>query len=355
MLSIIGFILVTCILVFVHEMGHFLIAKLFKVKVEEFSIGFGKEIFSRVDKSGVKWKLAAIPLGGFVKMHGDLNSMSTKHIDVQASNLSFHTKPLYARFLILAAGPAANYMLAVIILAGFYFSHGKLEIPAIIGEVVTSSPADKGGLKSQDRVLEINRNKIDEFNDIRKQIMINDNQPMHFMIQRGDKLLQLTIIPINKDPVGKKYTSSPYIGISSKIGSKFIKLSLISSFSESIREAISISKLTLQALWQMILGNRSTDQMHGPFVIAKESGETLARGPVEFILLLSMLSINLGLMNLLPVPLLDGGHLLFMIYEGIVGKPLGKNMQNILLRVGMMIIIFLVVISVSNDIKSLLF
>ncbi|RYE05889.1 MAG: RIP metalloprotease RseP [Rickettsiaceae bacterium] len=354
MLSILGFIITTLILVFVHEMGHFLVAKMFSIKIEEFSIGFGEEIYSRTDKSGTKWRLAAIPLGGFVKMYGDPNSNNANH-NVQSSESSFQTKPLYVRFLVLFAGPAANYLFAIMILASVYLVYGKMNIPPVIGKIEINSPADKAGLKIGDQIVAINQDQIDEFVDIRKQIMLSNNEPMNFVIKRDEKVAQLIITPISKKLSNKKDEDIPYIGISPVNKISYTKLGLIDSISQGTKEVFGISKMTLQALWQMVIGSRSTDQMHGPLTIAKESGENLASSPLSFILFLAMLSINLGLVNLLPIPLLDGGHLLFMIYEGILRKPINIKMQNILLRVGMIMIVFLIVISVSNDIKSLLF
>ena len=354
MLALLGFVFSLTLLVFIHEYGHYSVAKIFKVKIEVFSIGFGKELWSKVDKAGVKWKVCAVPLGGYVKMYGDANAASVTHIDVSDKSKTFYAKPLYARFLIIAAGPIANYLLVILILCGFYFSYGKLVMPAIIGEVVHNSPAERAGLLEGDKILRADGSKIENFNDLQRRIMINPDQPIKLEVKRDDEIKELTITPTEKESQDQAKNKIGYIGIKAKVKPVFVKVGLFESLTLSMKEVIDISCLTLKSLGQMLTGKRSTDEIHGPLTIAKESGQSLSHSPLEFVLFIAMLSINLGLVNLLPVPILDGGHLAFMIYEAIVKKPLSGPMQNILLKMGMIIIIFLVVISVSNDIKSLI-
>ena len=355
MLALIGFIFSLTLLVFIHEYGHYFMAKTFKVKVEEFSIGFGKELWSRIDKAGVRWKVCAVPLGGYVKMYGDANASSLTHVDVADESKAYYSKPLYARFLIIAAGPIANYLLAILILCAFYFSYGKLVMPAIIGEVVQNSPAERAGLLEGDKILKADGSKIDNFSDLQRRIMINPDQTMKLEVERNDEIMELTIIPLERESQEQAKNKVGYIGVRAKEKPSFVKVGLFESLTLSVKEVVDISCLTLKSLGQMITGKRSTDEIHGPLAIAKESGQSLSHSPLEFILFIAMLSINLGLVNLLPVPILDGGHLAFMIYEAVFRKPLSRYMQDILLKVGMVIIIFLVVISISNDIKSLLF
>jgi len=355
MLALLGFIFALTLLVFIHEFGHYYAAKTFGVKVEEFSIGFGKELFSKIDRAGVKWKICALPLGGFVKMYGDANPASLTHVEVQDKHRAFYAKPLYARFLIVAAGPIANYLLAIVILTGFYFSYGKLEMPAVIGEVLQNSPAQAAGIIERDEILEVDGGKITNFNDLQRRIMINPGRPMDLLVLRGDELKKIVITPLEKVITGERARSKiGYIGVKAKDNPIFINIGLFESISISVTEVIDISNLTLKALGQMLTGHRSTSEIYGPLTIAKESGKSLSHSPLEFILFIAMLSINLGLINLLPVPILDGGHLIFMVYEAIAQKPLSGYMQNVLLKIGMVIIIFLVVISISNDIRSLI-
>lgn len=354
MLALLGFILSLTLLVFVHEYGHYLAAKIFGVKVEEFSIGFGKELYSRIDKAGVKWKICAVPLGGYVKMYGDANASSLTQIEVADKSKTFAAKALYKRFLIIAAGPITNYLLAILILGIFYFSYGKLVMPAVIGEVMPNSAAHVAGLLEGDKVLKADGSNIGNFSDLQRRIMINPSQPMELQVLRNGELKKLVVTPSVKEIENGK-SKIGYIGVKPKEKPIFKGVGLFEGFFLAVKEVIDISSLTLKSLGQMLTGNRSTDDIHGPLAIARESGETLSHSPMQFMLFIAMLSINLGLINLLPVPILDGGHLAFMIYEAVFGKPLSTRAQNILLRIGMIIIVFLVVISVSNDIKSLIF
>lgn len=356
MLAILGFIFSLTLLVFIHEYGHYLVAKIFGVKIEEFSIGFGKELYSRIDKAGVKWKICVVPLGGYVKMYGDANATSLTQVEVADKSKTFSSKALYKRFLIIAAGPIANYLLAIIILGAFYFSYGKLVMPAVIGEVMQSSPAEKAGLLEGDKILKADGSNIDNFSDLQRRIMINLEQPMRLLVERNGESKEIIVTPLEKESAsGQTQTKMGYLGVKARDKPIFLKVGLFESANLAVNEVIDISYLTLKSLGQMLTGHRSTDEIHGPITIARQSGETLSHSVTQFILFIAMLSINLGLINLLPVPILDGGHLAFMIYEAIFQKPLSKRAQDILLRIGMIIIVFLVVISVSNDIKSLIF
>lgn len=356
MLTIIGFILVIAVVVFIHEYGHYYVAKSFGVKIEEFSIGFGKEIYSRFDKNGVKWRIAAIPLGGFVKMYGDTDASSVESTKVKDLTKAFYTQPWYARFLIIAADPIANYLLAIFILAIFYFSFGKVEIPAIVGEVMQESPAEHSGIKPGDRILKADNSNITDFANLHRIILINQGRPIKLLINRNSEIIELTVIPSEKiwdqnEPLKKV----GYIGIASKEQAKRVTVSVVGSLYLALVDTVEISSLTLKAVGQMLNGNRAFSDIHGPITIAKESGKTLSDGPLEFILFIAMMSINLDLVNLLPIPILDGGHLAMIIYEVVAKKPLSKYAQATLLKMGMLIIFFLIVISLSNDIKSLIF
>lgn len=356
MLSVIAFVLSIGVLVFIHEFGHYYVAKSFGVKIEEFSIGFGKELYSRIDAEGVKWKICAIPLGGFVKMYGDSNPASTGHIEVQDSNKAFYTKSVFARFLIVAAGPIANYLLAIVILTCFYSAFGKTEVPAIIGEVIQNSPAEKAGLRDGDKIIDADGNNINDFSDLRKAIILNSNHEINLLISRNGEELKIPITPINKELEGnEKKVSIGYIGVKAKGEPIHLDMNPFFSFHQSVTDVMDISVTTIKAIGQMITGIRSLDEIYGPLTIATESGRSLSNGSLDFVLFISMLSINLGLVNLLPIPILDGGHLAFILYEAVTKKPLSIAAQNILLKIGMMIIVFLVVISISNDIKSLIF
>ncbi len=356
MLNVVGFILSISILTFIHEFGHYYIAKLFGVAIEEFSIGFGKELYARVDKEGVRWKICAIPFGGFVKMYGDANKASTNFTAVINDDKAFYTKPPFARFLIVAAGPIANYLLAIVIIAGFYFSFGSSEIPAVVSEIEKRSPAERSGLQIGDKIIEADGKKINKFSDLQKRIIINPNQPIYLSVLRGNEIIKLSITPVhNHHSAHNQKMKVGYIGIRAQNEPTHINMGVFRSCYQAITDVVDISGLTLKALGQIIVGKRSIGEIYGPVTIAQESGNALSRSPLDFILLIAMLSVNLGLINLLPIPILDGGHLALIIYEAITQKALNQSIQNILLKAGMLIIIFLIVISISNDIKILIF
>ncbi len=362
MLSIFGFILTISLLVFIHEFGHYYVAKIFGVKVEEFSIGFGKELFSKIDKDGVKWKICILPFGGYVKIYGfDLTSPeksnscesnSSKHLRTQYAFLS---KPLYAQFLIIAAGPIANYLLAILIFTTIYFSHGQVEIPPIIGEVVANSPAELAGLAKNDKIIIVNNNKINNFADLHSNLLTNGIKPLHLLVERNDKVINISITPAEINMDNQANLKRPYIGIIARNEPIYIKMNIFQSIYQGSVDVIYISDLILKHFGQMLMGTRALNEIGGPITIAKESGKSLEQGVANFALFVAMISINLGLINLLPIPVLDGGHLVFIIYQIIFRKTLSGAIKNVILILGMGIIIFLIVISLSNDIKNLVF
>jgi regulator of sigma E protease len=355
MLTILSFVITISILVFIHEFGHYYVARIFGIKIEQFSIGFGKELYSKVDKHGTKWSISLIPLGGFVKMYGDKDVASSSHRQVQHTEKAFYNKPLYARFLVVAAGPLANYLLAVIIFAGMFFAYGKFEIPAVVEQVITGSPAEKAGLQPGDRIIQANGSDVKDFNDLQKIVIINAERPVNLSIKRNSDVINVSVIPTNrvfKDTDIKAKVG--YIGVTANTEGNYIKLGILGSFYAAVNEAIDTSLLTLKLFSQMLVGQRSLGEIGGPVTIAKESGKSFGNGFVQYILFLAMLSINLGLVNLLPIPVLDGGHLAMMGYEAIARKPLSEYAQGIFMKLGISVIIFLIVISISNDIRNLI-
>lgn len=355
MLSIIGFIITISILVFIHEFGHYCIARYFNVKVEEFSIGFGKELIGITDTRGVRWKICLIPLGGYVKIYGYDRSLMDKTKEVN-EKVAFYAKSCLERFLIVAAGPLINYLLAVIIFAGFYCYFGKTEIPPIIGDVVASSPAERADLREGDKIVKVNDKSVKDFGDVQREILINGFSSSTLTIERKNEELIVNIMPqeiIISPSEEKKIKKTLRIGIIAKNEPIHTKIGILGGFWEAINTTIDMSALTLKAISQMIVGKRSFDEIGGPVAIAKESGKSIAGGTQMYLLFIAMLSVNLGLLNLLPIPVLDGGHLIFILYEAITGRLPNPKTKNILLQLGAAIIIFLIIISVSNDIQNL--
>jgi len=355
MLSIIGFIITISILVFIHEFGHYCIARYFNVKVEEFSIGFGKELIGITDTRGVRWKICLIPLGGYVKIYGYDRSLMDKTKEVN-EKVAFYAKSCLERFLIVVAGPLINYLLAVIIFAGFYCYFGKTEIPPIIGDVVASSPAARADLREGDKIVKVNDKSVKDFGDVQREILINGFSSSTLTIERKSEEFTVNIMPqeIIISPLEeKKIKKTLRIGIIAKNEPIHTKIGILGGFWEAINTTIDMSALTLKAISQMIVGKRSFDEIGGPVAIAKESGKSIAGGTQMYLLFIAMLSVNLGLLNLLPIPVLDGGHLIFILYEAINGRLPNPKTKNILLQLGAAIIIFLIIISVSNDIQKL--
>lgn len=355
MLSIIGFIITISILVFIHEFGHYCIARYFNVKVEEFSIGFGKELIGITDTRGVRWKICLIPLGGYVKIYGYDRSLMDKTKEVN-EKVAFYAKSCLERFLIVVAGPLINYLLAVIIFAGFYCYFGKTEIPPIIGDVVASSPAARADLREGDKIVKVNDKSVKDFGDVQREILINGFSSSTLTIERKSEEFTVNIMPqeIIISPLEeKKIKKTLRIGIIAKNEPIHTKIGILGGFWEAINTTIDMSALTLKAISQMIVGKRSFDEIGGPVAIAKESGKSIAGGTQMYLLFIAMLSVNLGLLNLLPIPVLDGGHLIFILYEAITGRLPNPKTKNILLQLGAAIIIFLIIISVSNDIQNL--
>ncbi|AFC71637.1 RIP metalloprotease RseP [Rickettsia australis] len=355
MLSIIGFIITISILVFIHEFGHYCIARYFNVKVEEFSIGFGKELIGITDTRGVRWKICLIPLGGYVKIYGYDRSLMDKTKEVN-EKVAFYAKSCLERFLIVAAGPLINYLLAVIIFAGFYCYFGKTEIPPIIGDVVALSPAERADLRKGDKIVKVNNKSVKDFGDVQKEILINGLSSSTLTIERKSEEFTVNIMPqemIISPHEEKKVKKTLHIGIIAKNEPIHTKIGILGGFLEAINTTIDMSALTLKAISQMIVGKRSLDEIGGPVAIAKESGKSIASGTQMYLLFIAMLSINLGLLNLLPIPVLDGGHLIFILYEAITGRLPNPKTRNILLQLGAAIIIFLIILSVFNDIQNL--
>jgi regulator of sigma E protease len=355
MLSIIGFIITISILVFIHELGHYCAARYFNVKIEEFSIGFGKELIGITDRTGVRWKICLVPLGGYVKIYGYDRSLMDKTKEVN-EKVAFYAKSCLERFLIVAAGPLINYLLAIIIFAGFYCYFGKTEIPPIIGEVIASSPAERAGLREGDKIVKANNKSVKNFSDVQQEILISGFSSSTLTIERKSEEFTVNIMPeeiIISPPEEKKVKKTLRIGIVAKNEFIHTKIGILEGFWEAINATIDMSALTLKAISQMIVGKRSLDEIGGPVAIAKESGKSIAKGAEMYLLFIAMLSVNLGLLNLLPIPVLDGGHLVFILYEAITGKLPNPKTKNILLQLGAAIIIFLIIISVSNDIQNL--
>lgn len=354
------FVLIISFIVFIHEFGHYFIARKMGVKVEEFSIGMGPSFFSYQAKSGTIWKLCYIPIGGYVKMFGDKTIASTPdnnqiaELTKEEKKFAFHTKSLAAKAAIVAAGPIANYILAIAILAFFYCFFGLSVTTNRVDQVLKDSPALAAGIESGDQITAINSMEVENFSDIQKLLSIYKNQNLKIDIIRNNEQISLNVTPkkiIAKDIFGNEIESS-MLGITSS-DITFQKLPPHTAIYQGFKESMQISYLTLTAMGQILTGTRSTKELGGPIKIAKYSGASAKKGLAVTFWFIAMLSINLGLINLLPIPMLDGGHLFYYLLEAIRGKPLPQKFQEKGFQLGLFIIILLFVVATFNDIKSL--
>ena len=359
------FVILILIVVFIHEYGHYYFAKKYGVGVTDFSIGFGKEIFGRKDKSGTRWKICWIPLGGYVKFFGDRHVYSQadhqeileKYNEEEQKKL-FILKPLYQRTLIVFGGPLANFLLALVIFFSIYTFIGKDFTPAVINEVQKDSPAMVGGLKQNDIILEIDGNKVESIMDVSKFITMSTDEIIDFKIKRSYDELIFKVKPntvLGEDNLGNKLNKK-IVGI--KLGAynneiNHIKLGPAQSIYHAANEVYYVSISSLKYIGAMIFGKADTSQLGGPIRIAKISGQVAEFGVLAFISMMAYISISLGLVNLFPIPMLDGGHLMFYAFEKVLGRPLSQKTQEGFFRIGLFLLISLMFFTTFNDLKDL--
>ncbi|PZQ44963.1 MAG: RIP metalloprotease RseP [Micavibrio aeruginosavorus] len=445
------FILVLSILVFVHEWGHYIVARLCGVKVETFSIGFGKELFGRNDKHGTRWKFSLVPLGGYVKMFGDTDPASAGHKETVGEGLlarpmtaedrkgAFFAKPVWQRALIVFAGPAINFIFAIILLSGLYVAYGQPVTPPTASAIIKDSAADKAGFQPHDRVIAIDGSSVRRFEDIRQRVMIALDTPMKFTVLRDGKEVDLTATPerenfsdrfgfehsrgilgligaangfstdtvvaVNGKPVEKDAAvpllkknldrkievtfkgidgaddsvlivrplaelnndlgsdsakdengndAGKLLVISEKVGSDIVKHNVFSAVKQAGIETRDVTVGTLTALGQIVTGTRSPKELGGLIRIGAMAGDMAQAGIVAVITFTALLSINLGLINLFPIPVLDGGHLVFYALEAVKGSPIPEKAQEYAFRLGFTILIGLMVFANLSDILQLI-
>ena len=363
--SILPFLVLILVVVFIHEYGHYYFAKKYGVMVTDFSIGFGKELFGWNDKSGTRWKICWIPLGGYVKFFGDRNVFSQsdqeelikKYSEEERKKL-FILKPLYQRSLIVAAGPIANFILAVVIFLFIYMFVGKDFTPAVINEVQKDSPAEVAGLMKNDVILEIDGTEVKSILDVSKLITMSTSDFIDFKVSRYDQDILLKVKPniveaednlgnkINKRIVG--IMLGPY---NNKIN--HVKLGPAKALYYSLNEVYFVTISSLKYLGSILTGSGDSSQLGGPIRIAKITGQVAEFGIVPFLSIMAYISISLGLINLFPIPLLDGGHLMFYGFEKILGRPLSQKTQEGFFRIGMFLLLFIMFFATYNDLKDL--
>lgn len=439
------FVLVLSILVFVHEWGHYIVARMCGVRIETFSIGFGKEIVGYTDSHSTRWKVSLIPLGGYVKMFGDTDPASAGHAaEVQEGdharpmtageqNVAFFAKPVWKRAAIVFAGPAINFLFAIVVLTCLYSFYGQPVTPPMASAVIEDSAAAKAGFKPHDKVLTIDGKKVQDFEDIRREVMIGLDHPMNFVVEREGETITLqatpkkeiitdhfgfehsrgllgiigpangivldNIVSVNGKPVkdadAAKKALKPNLGrqmtiglkrsdeqtdilvinpakdlnvgwtdsqspdfnvliVASKVGNDYVKHGLIDGTASAIQETWDIATGTLKALGQMFTGMRSPTELGGIIRIGAIAGDMAQAGIIALISFTALLSINLGLINLFPIPMLDGGHLVFYAVEAARGSPIPEKMQEYAFRFGLAVLVGIMIFANLNDIIQLI-
>ncbi len=355
---IVPFLFVLTVLVFVHEFGHYYVARRNGVRIDTFSIGFGPELFGWHDRAGTRWKFSAIPLGGYVKMFGDSDASSglpvagIARMTAAEREVSFHYKGLAQRAAIVAAGPAANFVFAIVMLAVLFMTYGQPFTPARVGQVLPGSAAERGGIKPGDLIVGVNGDRVQRFEDVQQDVSLNPGVPMSIVVKRGDQDITLHVTPSRieeTDRFGNHYETGR-LGIYRK-GLDYIRRNPATALYQAGAETWNLSASTLEAMWQIAKGTRSTDELGGPLRIAQMSGEVVQGGIVPIVWFMAVLSINLGLINLFPVPVLDGGHLLFYAVEAVRGRPLGQRAQEFGFRIGLALVLTLMVFATWNDLR----
>lgn len=400
-ISALAFIILLTIIVFFHEYGHFSIARLLGVKVDVFSLGFGKPILRWTDRKGTEWRISWLPLGGYVKFFGDLNAASQPSPETQhkpmttqfpgpgeaeevASGMSaeerkvcFHFKPVWRRAAIVAAGPVANFVLAIAIFTVLFMTLGRGIVEPLVGGVAENTPAAEAGFEAGDRIVSVNGRAIDEFDDLRDFVLVSGGGELRFVVERNGAQIDLAAAPQRIEDVDRY--GNPIerwqLGIAppGREHYSFRKYGPVEALAAGVHELRRILTLTVSYIGKIILGQEDASQLGGPIKMAQYAGQSVMSGfddssyreppgffvklrasLIDFIFLAAVVSVSIGFLNLLPVPVLDGGHLLYYAYEAVAGRPLGARAQAIGFRLGVVLLASLMIFVTWNDINNLL-
>jgi regulator of sigma E protease len=361
---IVPFLFVLTIVVFFHELGHFYAARRCGVRVEVFSVGFGRAIASWYDKHGTQWKIGWLPLGGYVKFFGDENEASAANpeamaqLEESARGDTLFYKPLWQRAIVVAAGPVANFILAIVIFASLYSVLGQRVTDPMVGTVVEQSAAERGGLQVGDLIKAIDGSQVSTFSQVRRMVTVNANVMLEFEIDRGGETLVLNIAPdrvLETDRFGNEYNLGR-LGIAvnaTQANVRHVRYNPFTAVWMGVEESYFIVEQTFVVLGRIIMGRESAESLGGPIRIAQLSGQTATLGLVALLNLTAVLSVSIGLINLFPIPMLDGGHLVFYAYEAVAGKPMSAKAQDVGMRIGLSMVLMLFVFVTWNDLSRL--
>lgn len=356
----ISLLVLLTVVVFVHELGHFWVARRCGVRVEVFSIGFGSELFGFTDRLGTRWKFSAIPLGGYVKMFGQAEKVlepggQERDMTVTEMTESFHHKPLWQRAAVVFAGPAANILLTLASFALLFATIGQQFIPAVAGSIVSGSAAEAAGLLPGDRIVSIDGHPTERFEDLVAQVVDSDGRQLQLVIRRGNETLQIAAQP--REASGAPSTGNGrkqfQLGIGAPAEVDYVPTGILESGVLAVSHTYGLTAQILTAFWEMVTGTRSTQELGGILRISKVAGDVAKESLAAYLFLVPILSLNLGVINLFPIPLLDGGHLTFYAIESVRGRPLGERAQEWGLRIGVAVVLGLFVFATWNDLVAL--
>ncbi len=358
LLTVLSFLVLIGPLIFLHELGHYAAGRIFGVHADAFSIGFGRELFGWTDKRGTRWKVAALPLGGYVRFAGDMSPASEPSAEWLAlppaeRERTFQAKKLWQKAIIVAAGPITNFLVAIAIFAGFLIAFGEPRTPNRVAFVQPGSPAAAAGIQPGDRITMIARQGIYRFEDIIDVVAHRPGERLRMDVYRGERQIHLTITTateLQRDRFGNEFRLGR-IGIA-PVERVQVPLALYEVPGAAIQQTATLTRTMADTIWQVISGRRSVTELGGPIRIAKFSGQIATLGWRDFVWFMAIISINLGFMNLLPIPLLDGGHLLFYAIEAVRRRPVTPRMQEWAFRSGLALVLAFMVFVTINDLGS---
>lgn len=361
--SLVPFVFVLSLVIFFHEFGHFIVGRLCGVKVDAFSLGFGPELLHFTDRSGTRWRLGLLPLGGYVKFHGDANGASMSDAESLAAMpaseraVTFFTQKVWKRAAIVVAGPLANFILAVVIFTGIYYVHGRGILVPQIEKVTVGSAAAAAGFAPDDMIVSIDGTKIQSFQDMQRIVQASSDKPLAFVVDRHGKETTLVATPRRREvktPLGTTRTGVLGIEANTSAANWHVQhYSMLDSTQLAVDETWFIVQQTGTYVGGLFTGRESTDQLSGPIRIAEVSGQMAKIGFAALLNLAAVLSISIGMLNLVPIPLLDGGHLLYYAVEAVQGKALNEKIQQFGFKIGLTLVAGLMLLATYNDILRL--